>query len=52
MKGKLGEKILTKFVALSTKMYSYLTHNCSNNKNTKGSKKYVIIRKLKFEDEN
>ena len=51
MKYKLVEKIITKFVGLRPKMYSYLIHNCSN-KNTKGTKKYVMIRKRKFDDEN
>ena len=31
-------------------MYSYLTDNNDEDKNTKGSKKCVIKRKLKFDD--
>ena len=48
MKDELGGKIMKKFVAL--KAYSYLIDDGSKNKKTKGTKKCVIKRKLKFED--
>ena len=48
MKDELGGKIMKKFVAL--KAYSYLIDDSSVNKKTKGTKRCVIKRKLKFED--
>ena len=50
MKDKLGEKIITEFVALKAKTYSYLTDDGSNDKKAKGTKKCVIKRILKFTD--
>ena len=41
---------MTKFVGLRAKTYSYLIDDGSDNKKAKGIKKYVIKRKLKFED--
>ena len=49
MKDKLDEKIMTKFVRLRLKTYSYLTDADSENKKTKDTKKGVIKTKLKFE---
>ena len=49
MKDELGEKIMTKFVGLRAKTYSYLIDDGSEDKNAKGPKKYVIKKKLKFE---
>ena len=49
IKEELGGKILTKFVGLRAKTYSYLIHDGNENKNAKGSKKCVIKRKHKFE---
>ena len=52
MKDELGSKIMTKFVVLRPKTYSYLTPDGSENKKVKGTKKCVIKRKLKFENYN
>ena len=46
----LGGKIITKFVELRAKTYSYLIDDGSEDKKAKGTKKCVIKRKLKFED--
>ena len=48
MKDELGRKIMTEFVALRPKTYSYLTDDCEEDKNAKGTKKCVIKRRLKF----
>ena len=49
MKDKLGGKIMTEFCALRPKTYSYLTHDCKEDKKAKGTKKCVAIkRRLKF----
>ena len=50
MKDELGGKIMTEFVALRPKTYSYLTDNCKEDKKAKGTKKCVIKRRLKFSD--
>ena len=50
MKGELGRKIMTKFVWLRAKTYSYLIDDSSEDKKAKGSKKCVIKRELKFEN--
>ena len=50
MKGKLGEKIMTKFVGLRIKTYSYLIDDSSEDKKAKGTKKCVVKSKLKFEN--
>ena len=50
MKDELGGKIMTKFVALRPKTYSYLTDDCKENKKAKGTKRCVIKRRLKFGD--
>ena len=50
MKDELGGKIMTEFVALIPKTYSYLTDNCEEDKKAKGTKKCVIKRRLKFSD--
>ena len=49
MKDELGGKIMTKFVALRPKTYSYLRNDGSQGKKDKGTKK-CVIRKLKFLD--
>ena len=49
MKDELGGKFTTKFVGLRAKTYSCLTADGRENKNAKGTKKWVIKRKLKFE---
>ena len=48
MKDELGGKIMTKFVALRPKTYSYLTDDCKEDKKAKGTKKCVIKRIFKF----
>ena len=50
MKDELGEKIMTEFIALRTKTYSYLMDDGNSNKKAKGTKKCVIKRILKFND--
>ena len=50
MKDKLGEQIMKEFVGLRAKTYSYLKDNNDEDKKAKGTKKYVIKRKLKFQD--
>ena len=50
MKDELREKIITEFVALRPKTYSYLTDDDKNVKKAKGTKKCVIKRILKFND--
>ena len=50
MKGELGGKIMTEFVALRPKIYSYLMDDGNTDKKAKGTKKCVIKRILKFND--
>ena len=50
MKDDLGGKIITEFVALRSKTYSYLTGDCKEDKKAKGTKKCVIKRVIKFND--
>ena len=50
MKDELGRKLMTKFVQLRAKTYSYLMDSHSKDENTKGTKKCVIKRKPKFEN--
>ena len=50
MKDELGGKIMTEFVDLRQKTYSYLTDYCKEDKKAKGTKKCVIKRRLKFND--
>ena len=50
MKDELGGKIITGFVALRPKIYSYLTDDDKNVKKAKVTKKWVIKRILKFND--
>ena len=50
MKFELDGKIMTKFIRLRTKMYSYLIQNSSEEKKAKGTKNCVVRRKLKFEN--
>ena len=46
MKNELGGKIITEFVALRPKIYSYLTDGNNVHKKAKGTKKRVIKRML------
>ena len=48
---ELGGKIMTEFVALRPKTYSYLTDDCEQDNKAKGIKKCVIKRRLKFSDD-
>ena len=48
IKDELGGKIVTQFVGLRAKTYSYLTDDGSEGENAKGTKKCVINRKLEF----
>ena len=50
MKDELGTQIMTQFVGLRAKTYSYLTDDDNEDKKAKGTKKYVIKRNLKFEN--
>ena len=50
MKDELRGKIMTKFVALRPKTYSYLIDDGESDKKAKGTEKCVIKRVLKFND--
>ena len=50
MKYELGGKIITEFVTLRPKTYSYLTDDGKEDKKAKGTKKCVIKRMIKFND--
>ena len=50
MKNELGGKIMTEFAALRPNTFSYLMDDGNSDKNAKRTKKYVIKRRLKFND--
>ena len=50
MKDELGREIITEFIALRPKTYSYLTDNDKIDKKAKGTKKCVIKKMIKFDD--
>ena len=50
MKDELGGKIITEFVTLRPKTYSFLTDDGKENKKAKGIKKCVIKKMIKFND--
>ena len=50
MKYELGGKIMTDFVALRPKTYSYLADDCKEDKKAKVTNKCVIKRGLEFND--
>ena len=50
MKYKLGRQIMTKFVTLRAKAFSYLVDDSLEDKKPKDTKTYVIKRKPKFEN--
>ena len=50
MKDELGGKIMTKFVGLGAKTYSYLIDDGSEDTKAKSTKKCGIKRKLKLEN--
>ena len=50
MKDGLSGKIMKKFAGLRARTYSFLKDNNDKDKKAKGTKKYFIKRKLKFQD--
>ena len=50
MKGELGGEIITEFITLRPKTYSYITDNDKEDKKAKGTKKCVIKKTIKFND--
>ena len=50
MEDELGGKFMIKFVKLIAKTCSYLIDDNNEDKTGKGTKKFVIKRKLKFEN--
>ena len=50
MKDELGGDIITEFVALRPKAYSYITNNFIEMKKAKGNKKCVVNKMLRFDD--
>ena len=50
MKDELGGKIITEFVTLRPKAYSFLTDDGKEDKKAKGTKKCVIKKIIKFND--
>ena len=50
MKDELGGKIITEFVTLKPKTYSFLTYDGKEDKKAKGTKKCVIKKMIKFND--
>ena len=50
IKDELGGKIITEFVTLRPKTYSYLTDDGKEDKKAKGTKNCVIKRMIKFND--
>ena len=50
MKDELGGKIITEFVTLRPKTYSFLTDDGKEDKKAKGTRKCVIKKMIKFND--
>ena len=50
MKDELGGGIITEFVALRPKVYSYITNDFTELKKAKGTKKCVVKKMLRFSD--
>ena len=50
MKDELGRKIITEFVTLRPKTYSFLTDDGKEDKKAKGTKKCIIKKMIKFTD--
>ena len=51
MKDELGGKIITEFVTLRPKTYSFLTDDGKEDKKAKGTKKCIIKKMIKFNDQ-
>ena len=47
MKDELGGEIITEFVTLRPKTYSYLTDDSKEDKKAKGTKRYIIMMIIK-----
>ena len=50
MKDELGRKIMSELCAFRPKAYSYLINDGGSDKKAKGTKKFVIKRRLEFND--
>ena len=50
MKDELGGKIITEFVTLMPKTYSFLTDDGKEGKKANGTKKCIIKKMIKFND--
>ena len=50
MKDELGGKIITEFVTLRPKAYSFLTDDGKEDKKVEGTKKCVMKKMIKFND--
>ena len=50
MNDEFGGKIMTEFVVLRPKTHSYLTDDCKEDKNAKGTRKCVIKQRVKLND--
>ena len=50
MNDELGGKIITEFITLRPKTYSYLTDDCKEDKKAEGRKKCIIKRMIKVND--
>ena len=50
MKDELGGKIITEFITLRPKTYSYLTDDGKEDKKAEGTKKCIIKKMIKFND--
>ena len=50
MKDELGGGIITEFVALTPKAYSYITNDFTELKKAKGTKKCIVKKMLGFSD--
>ena len=50
MKDELGGEIITEFIALRPKTYSYVTDNDKIDKKAKGTKNCIVKKTIKFDD--
>ena len=50
MKDESGRQIMKEFIGLRAKTYSYLKDNNCEDRKAKDTKRYVIRRKLQFQD--